>query len=37
MADPTPSRAVDTLRARVTEFADGGLSDDLCLLAARVA
>jgi phosphoserine phosphatase RsbU/P len=36
MADPTPSHAVDTLRTRVTEFADGGLSDDLCLLAARV-
>jgi phosphoserine phosphatase RsbU/P len=36
MADPTPSQAVDTLCTRVTEFADGGLSDDLCLLAARV-
>jgi serine phosphatase RsbU (regulator of sigma subunit) len=36
LADPTPDEAVDTLRARVAEFADGGLSDDLCLLAARV-
>jgi serine phosphatase RsbU (regulator of sigma subunit) len=34
--DPTPSQAVDILRTRVGEFAGGGLTDDLCLLAARV-
>jgi hypothetical protein len=26
----------DLLRRRVAEFADGPLSDDLCLLAARI-
>jgi phosphoserine phosphatase RsbU/P len=36
LSDPTPGQAVETLRTRVTEFADGELRDDLCLLAARV-
>ena len=34
---PSPSEAIDVLRARVAEFAHGGLTDDLCLLAARIA
>ena len=33
---PSPSQAIAVLRARVAEFAYGGLTDDLCLLAARV-
>jgi len=33
---PSPSEAIAVLRARVAEFAYGGLTDDLCLLAARV-
>jgi sigma-B regulation protein RsbU (phosphoserine phosphatase) len=37
LTDPTPSQAVDLLRTRVSEFADGPLNDDLCLLAARIA
>jgi serine phosphatase RsbU (regulator of sigma subunit) len=32
---PSPSEAVDTLRARVADFATDALTDDLCLLAAR--
>ena len=32
---PSPTEAVDALRARVTEFAMDTLTDDLCLLAAR--
>jgi serine phosphatase RsbU (regulator of sigma subunit) len=32
---PSPSEAVETLRVRVAEFATDGLTDDLCLLAAR--
>jgi len=36
LADPTPSQAVELLRTRVAEFADGPLTDDLCLLAARI-
>ena len=36
LTDATPRQAVDTLRARVAEFADGALTDDLRLLAARV-
>jgi hypothetical protein len=32
----TPTEALGILRARVTEFAYGTLTDDLCLLAARV-
>jgi hypothetical protein len=34
--DPTPGQAVYLLRTRVAEFADGPLTDDLCLLAARI-
>jgi serine phosphatase RsbU (regulator of sigma subunit) len=37
LTDPTPSQAVDLLSTRVSEFADGPLTDDLCLLAARIA
>jgi serine phosphatase RsbU (regulator of sigma subunit) len=33
---PSPADAIAVLRARVTEFAYGGLTDDLCMLAARV-
>ncbi len=33
---PSPSEAIAVLRARVAEFAYGTLTDDLCLLAARV-
>jgi hypothetical protein len=41
---PTPTyttlrdvtQAVDLLRTRIAEFADGPLTDDLCLLAARI-
>jgi phosphoserine phosphatase RsbU/P len=33
---PSPSEAVAVLRARVAEFAYGTLTDDLCLLAARI-
>jgi serine phosphatase RsbU (regulator of sigma subunit) len=36
LADPTPRQAVDLLRTRVAEFADGPLTDDLCLLAAQI-
>ncbi len=32
---PSPTEAVETLRARVAEFATDDLTDDLCLLAAR--
>lgn len=32
---PTATEAVNTLRARVAEFATEALTDDLCLLAAR--
>lgn len=35
LRNPTPSEAVETLRARVAEFATEDLTDDLCLLAAR--
>jgi serine phosphatase RsbU (regulator of sigma subunit) len=34
--DLPPSEAVAVLRARVADFAHGTLSDDLCMLAARV-
>jgi serine phosphatase RsbU (regulator of sigma subunit) len=34
---PSPTEAVAILRARVADFAYGTLTDDLCLLAARVA
>jgi len=33
---PSPTEAVAVLRARVAEFAYGALTDDLCLLAARI-
>jgi serine phosphatase RsbU (regulator of sigma subunit) len=35
LRNPTPGEAVETLRARVAEFASEDLTDDLCLLAAR--
>jgi hypothetical protein len=34
---PSPTDAVAVLRARVAEFAYGTLTDDLCLLAARIS
>ena len=34
---PSPSEAVAVLRARAADFAYGALTDDLCLLAARVS
>ena len=34
---PAPTEAVAILRARVAEFADGTLTDDLCLFAARIS
>ena len=34
--DPSPTEAVAVMRARVAEFGYGTLTDDLCLLAARV-
>ena len=34
---PSPKEAIAVLRARVAEFAYGALTDDLCLLAARIA
>jgi serine phosphatase RsbU (regulator of sigma subunit) len=33
---PSPAEAVGVLRSRVAEFADRDLTDDLCLLAARL-
>jgi serine phosphatase RsbU (regulator of sigma subunit) len=33
---PSPTEAVAALRARVADFAYGTLTDDLCLLAARI-
>ena len=33
---PSPSEAIAVLRSRVAEFAYGTLTDDLCLLAARL-
>lgn len=33
---PSPAEAVSVLRSRVAEFADRDLTDDLCLLAARL-
>jgi serine phosphatase RsbU (regulator of sigma subunit) len=32
----SPAEAIAVLRARVTDFASGSLTDDLCMLAARV-
>ncbi len=37
LQDPSPSEAVAMLRTRVGEFAEGSLTDDLCMLAARIA
>ena len=34
--DPSPSEAIAVLRARVADFAYGTLTDDLCMLAARI-
>jgi len=36
LQDATPREAIDVLRARVAEYSHGTLTDDLCLLAARV-
>ena len=36
LQNPSPSEAVAILRARVAEFAYGNLTDDLCMLAARI-
>jgi hypothetical protein len=36
-AGRAPTEAVAILRARVAEFACGTLTDDLCLLAARIS
>jgi sigma-B regulation protein RsbU (phosphoserine phosphatase) len=36
LRDATASDAVEQLRTRVGEFAEGSLSDDLCMLAARI-
>ena len=33
---PSPNEVVAALRARVADFAYGTLTDDLCLLAARI-
>ncbi len=33
---PSPTEAIAVLRARVADFAYGTLTDDLCLLAARI-
>ena len=37
LQSPSPKEAVAVLRARVAGFAYGTLTDDLCLLAARIA
>jgi serine phosphatase RsbU (regulator of sigma subunit) len=34
---PSPAEAIAVLRARVAEFAYGALTDDLCMLAARIS
>jgi serine phosphatase RsbU (regulator of sigma subunit) len=36
LQNPSPGEAVAILRARVAEFAYGTLTDDLCILAARI-
>ena len=33
---PSPSEAIAAVRARVAGFSSGGLTDDLCMLAARI-
>ena len=37
LQESSPTEAVAVLRARVAEFAYGTLTDDLCLLAARIS
>jgi serine phosphatase RsbU (regulator of sigma subunit) len=36
LREPSPSDAIAILRGQVAEFAYGGLTDDLCMLAARI-
>ena len=36
LQDPSPSEAIAILRTRVADFAYGTLTDDLCMLAARI-
>jgi len=36
LENPSPTEAIALLRARVADFAYGTLSDDLCMLAARI-
>jgi hypothetical protein len=36
LENPSPSEAIAILRARVADFAYGTLTDDLCMLAARI-
>ncbi|MEA2311464.1 MAG: hypothetical protein QOE28_1432 [Solirubrobacteraceae bacterium] len=36
LENPSPSEAIALLRARVADFAYGALTDDLCMLAARI-
>ena len=36
LQNPSPSEAIAILRARVADFAYGTLTDDLCMLAARI-
>jgi hypothetical protein len=36
LQNPSPREALAILRARVAEFADGALTDDLCMLAACI-
>ena len=36
LQNPSPGQVVGILRARVAEFAAGTLTDDLCMLAARI-
>ena len=36
LENPSPSDAIAILRTRVAEFAYGNLTDDLCMLAARI-
>jgi len=37
LQNPSPREAIAVLRARVAEFAYGTLTDDLCMLGARIA
>ena len=36
LQNPSPGEAIAVLRARVADFAYGTLTDDLCMLAARI-